>query len=55
MKKTSQKKQPAIQYTIVPKDLAGHLFDVTVTVAAPDPEGQVFAQPAWIPVSYRIR
>ena len=55
MKKTSQKKQPAIQYTIVPKDLAGHLFDVTVTVAAPDPEGQVFALPAWIPGSYMIR
>ena len=55
MKKTSQKKQPAIQYTIVPKDLAGHLFDVTVTVAAPDPAGQVFALPAWIPGSYMIR
>ena len=55
MKKPSQKKQPAILYTIVPKDLAGHLFDVTVTVAAPDPEGQVFALPAWIPGSYMIR
>ena len=55
MKKTSQKKQPAIQYTIVPKDLAGHLFNVTLTVAAPDPEGQVFALPAWIPGSYMIR
>lgn len=56
MKKApSKKKQPAILYTIVPKDLAGHLFDVTVTVAAPDPEGQVFALPAWIPGSYMIR
>ena len=55
MKKPSQKKQPAIQYTIVPKDLAGHLFDVSLTVAAPDPEGQVFALPAWIPGSYMIR
>jgi len=55
MKKPSQKKQPAILYTIVPKDLAGHLFNVTVTVAAPDPEGQVFALPAWIPGSYMIR
>ncbi|WP_020654832.1 M61 family metallopeptidase [Massilia niastensis] len=55
MKKPSQKKQPAIQYTIVPRDLAGHLFDVTVTVAAPDPEGQEFALPAWIPGSYMIR
>jgi predicted metalloprotease with PDZ domain len=55
MKKTNQKKPAAVQYTIVPKDLAGHLFDVTVTVAAPDPEGQVFALPAWIPGSYMIR
>lgn len=58
MKKPSSKKkpgQPAILYTIVPKDLAGHLFNVTVTVAAPDPEGQVFALPAWIPGSYMIR
>ncbi|UVW29323.1 M61 family metallopeptidase [Massilia sp. H6] len=55
MKKPSPKKQLAILYTIVPKDLAGHLFNVTVTVAAPDPEGQVFALPAWIPGSYMIR
>ena len=55
MKKAPQKQQPAIQYTIVPKDLAGHLFDVTVTVAEPSPEGQVFALPAWIPGSYMIR
>lgn len=58
MKKPSPKKkssQPAILYTILPSDLAGHLFDVTVTVAAPDPGGQVFALPAWIPGSYMIR
>ena len=55
MKKPSQKKQSAIAYTIVPKDLAGHLFNVTVTVASPDPDGQVFALPAWIPGSYMIR
>jgi predicted metalloprotease with PDZ domain len=55
MKKAHQKKQPAVHYTIVPKDLAGHLFNVTVTVAAPDPQGQVFALPAWIPGSYMIR
>ena len=55
MKKTSQKKPAGVQYTIVPKDLAGHLFNVTVTVAAPNPEGQVFALPAWIPGSYMIR
>ncbi|TCS37216.1 putative metalloprotease with PDZ domain [Paucimonas lemoignei] len=44
-----------ILYTITPKDLAGHLFDVTVTVAAPDKEGQIFSLPAWIPGSYMIR
>jgi predicted metalloprotease with PDZ domain len=55
MKKATNKKQPAVQYTIVPKDLAGHLFNVSVTVAAPAPEGQVFALPAWIPGSYMIR
>ena len=55
MKKTAQKKQPAIHYTIVPKDLAGHLFNVTVTVPAPAADGQVFALPAWIPGSYMIR
>jgi predicted metalloprotease with PDZ domain len=47
--------QPAVQYTIVPIDLAGHLFNVTVTVASPAPEGQQFALPAWIPGSYMIR
>ena len=55
MKKTPQKRPPAIHYTIVPADLAGHLFNVTVTVAEPDPAGQVFALPAWIPGSYMIR
>ena len=55
MKKTKQKNPPAVQYTIVPKDLAGHLFNVTVTVAAPASGGQVFALPAWIPGSYMIR
>ncbi len=45
----------AVSYTIVPKDLAGHLFEVSVTVDAPAPEGQVFSLPAWIPGSYMIR
>jgi predicted metalloprotease with PDZ domain len=45
----------AIQYAIVPKDLAAHLFEVTLTVNAPNPEGQIFALPAWIPGSYMIR
>jgi predicted metalloprotease with PDZ domain len=55
MKKPSTKKLAAIRYTIVPKDLASHLFDVSVTVDMPSSEGQVFALPAWIPGSYMIR
>ncbi len=39
----------------MPKDLAAHLYAVTVTVEAPDPQGQMFALPAWIPGSYMIR
>ncbi|MDQ9171060.1 M61 family metallopeptidase [Oxalobacteraceae bacterium R-40] len=45
----------AIQYTIVPRDLAAHLFAVTVTVRKPSTEGQIFSLPAWIPGSYMIR
>ena len=55
MKKPAQNKPASIQYAIVPKDLAGHLFAVTLTVAAPDAAGQVLALPAWIPGSYMIR
>ena len=55
MKKPSPKKLPAIRYSIVPKDLASHLFDVSVTVDQPSADGQVFALPAWIPGSYMIR
>lgn len=42
-------------YSIHPKNPAAHLFEVRLTVAAPDPDGQVFAMPAWIPGSYMIR
>ena len=45
----------AINYTIVPLDPAAHLFEVTLTVDAPDPEGQTFSLPAWIPGSYMVR
>ena len=55
MKKPKQKQQPAIHYTINPKDLAAHLFEVTVVVATPDVQGQVLSLPAWIPGSYMIR
>lgn len=45
----------AVQYAIIPKDPAAHLFEVTLTVDVPDPAGQVFSLPAWIPGSYMIR
>jgi len=44
-----------IYYSIVPKNPAAHLFQVTLTVADPDPEGQVFSLPVWIPGSYMVR
>jgi predicted metalloprotease with PDZ domain len=44
-----------IRYTIVPKDPAAHLFEVTLTVDAPDPAGQRFTLPVWIPGSYMVR
>jgi predicted metalloprotease with PDZ domain len=45
----------ALSYSIWPKDPAAHLYEVKLTVEAPDPHGQVFAMPAWIPGSYMIR
>src|SRR5476651_1537017 len=53
--KKSQNKNPAIAYAIVAKDLSGHLFQVTLTIAAPAADGQLLVLPAWIPGSYMIR
>jgi predicted metalloprotease with PDZ domain len=44
-----------IRYTIVPEQPEAHLYRVSCTVADPDPSGQEFALPAWIPGSYMIR
>lgn len=44
-----------VRYTIRIKDAAAHLFEVTLELAEPDPAGQVFSFPAWIPGSYMIR
>ena len=44
-----------VRYTITPSHPEAHLFEVTCTVAVPDPAGQRFALPAWIPGSYMIR
>jgi predicted metalloprotease with PDZ domain len=43
------------RYRISPHDPAAHLFEVRLTVANPEPQGQEFAMPAWIPGSYMIR
>jgi predicted metalloprotease with PDZ domain len=44
-----------IRYAIVPERPEAHLYRVTCTVTDPDPSGQQFALPAWIPGSYMIR
>ena len=46
---------PTIHYRIHPSHPAAHLFEVTLTVTDPDPAGQRFTLPAWIPGSYMIR
>ena len=45
----------SICYTIHPSDPEAHRFTVTCRVPHPDPAGQRFALPAWIPGSYLIR
>ena len=57
MKKTTStnRRKPQVQYVIRPTDLAAHLFEVSIRVFNPDPEGQQFWLPAWIPGSYLIR
>jgi predicted metalloprotease with PDZ domain len=54
-KKKTTSQAPAIAYAIAAKDLAAHMFEVTLTVQDPAAEGQVLALPAWIPGSYMIR
>jgi len=46
---------PPTKYRIAPLDAHAHLYEVQVTVDAPDPAGQAFALPVWIPGSYLIR
>ncbi|MTW13610.1 PDZ domain-containing protein [Pseudoduganella eburnea] len=48
-------KNKKISYAITAKDLAAHMFQVSMTIEAPAPEGQVLVLPAWIPGSYMIR
>jgi predicted metalloprotease with PDZ domain len=43
------------RYRIVPSNPHAHMFEVSCTVDDPDPTGQSFRLPAWIPGSYLIR
>ena len=45
----------ATRYRISPLDRHAHTFEVRCTVEDPDPDGQRFRLPAWIPGSYLIR
>jgi predicted metalloprotease with PDZ domain len=44
-----------VRYTIQAVHPAAHLFEVSLQLDDPDPAGQVFTLPAWIPGSYMIR
>ena len=48
-------KTSPVRYTIRPADPAAHRFEIACEVLTPDPEGQQFSLPAWIPGSYLIR
>ena len=45
----------SIRYTLRPSCPEAHRFEVSCRVSSPDPAGQRFALPAWIPGSYLIR
>ena len=45
----------SVLYHIQAVDPKAHLFEVVLTLQNPDPEGQEFSLPAWIPGSYLIR
>lgn len=48
--------QPArISYTVASAEPASHRFQITLTIAQPDPLGQRLWLPDWIPGSYMIR
>lgn len=44
-----------LHYTVRLKDADAHLLEVICRVAAPDPAGQRFSLPVWIPGSYLVR
>ena len=46
---------PTIRYRISPASPEAHLYAVSCVVDDPDPGGQQFSMPAWIPGSYLLR
>jgi predicted metalloprotease with PDZ domain len=46
---------PTVRYTIFPANPEAHLFGVSCVIDHPDPGGQQFSMPAWIPGSYLLR
>src|SRR5882762_4893864 len=51
----SDENMKAVRYSIVPARPEAHLYRVTCSIGEPDPSGQQFALPAWVPGSYMIR
>lgn len=47
--------EAAVVYDVRPEHPGAHTFIVTCRVNEPDPDGQVFSLPAWVPGSYMIR
>ena len=45
----------SIHYSIKPANPCAHLYSVTLSINAPDPDGQLLRMPAWIPGSYMLR
>ena len=44
-----------LSYRVEPFDPSGHRLLITLSIAHPDPAGQIVSLPAWIPGSYLIR
>jgi predicted metalloprotease with PDZ domain len=44
-----------VRYRITAADPHAHLFEVACTVDVPDPAGQAFELPTWVPGSYLVR
>lgn len=45
----------SIQYQIKPQNPNAHIYEVVLRLSTPNPEGQCFRLPNWIPGSYMIR